>query len=585
MISQPLEATRSITLAMVKSQRIARLARLVILLACALGDVLFAKDPADGRDRMIRDYALQRVVEGRRKNPSTMPAWLKANRDAYRDRIAATALKSFEQSGIWFLARGAARDTDEQETEAVWGSLLNFGNLSTLPGYSREHHEQAIKFWQSWQNRTTGRLYNPLYQDPQHPEVKRTTPGNRNDYAAEKINAKYVVAILSMLGAELPQPISVAARADSGTDTFDELWKWLRQWATSPAGAFPVEAARSLDEGNIEKIAQIEAGMGALLRMYSRETGMWRPEPLHNFPWGTYEPSSGFKIIARICGYVGMENFPEPILNACIDNLIVNQKKLHADVAIARNYGETLAHCLMLTDYRREEVLAAMEECLKGFSNPAVWSDTGTGTYCLFGSGMIGAFMNWHDLPFDQAIQQPMRFEHGCLMKWRFVADPYGNWVNVLPKEEEAVFGHPKYDAALFGLKARNRAHWKKRIVDVTPQQAVPLKVTADGKAMEGTLQFVLSAPQVANLQEPYLKANWSGAYDVSLNGDSIKQVRYNLPNAPAGWQIPVSAARKLQVGENTIVVKLLGPGKDLLPGAPISTKKPFIQLGLVSWH
>ena len=566
----------------VTPRRIVEWATLVILL-CPV--VLFATNPSDASERMIREHARQRVEEARRTNQSTMPAWLKANRDAYRDQIAAAARKSFEQTGIWFLARGAARDTDEQETEAVWGSLLNFGDLSTLPGYSKENREQAIKFWQSWQNHVTGQLYNPLYQDPQHPEVKRRTPGNRNDYTAEKINTKYIVSILKMLGAELPRPVNVAARADAGTDTFDELWKWLPHWATSPAGAFPVEAARALDEGKLEKIPQVEAGMGALLRKYNRETGMWRPEPLKNFPWNTYEPSSGFKIIARICGYVGMENFPEPILNTCIDHLIAHQKELHGDPAIARNYGETLAHCRMLTDYRHDEVLAAMEECLNGFRPASAWSSTGTGSYSLFGSSMIGAFMNWEDLPFDQAIQQPVRFEHGCLMKWRFVADPYGNWVNVMPKEPEAVFGNPQYDPARFGLKARNRAHWKKRVVDVIPQQPVSLKAGPDSSATTGTITFVLSAQQLTNIFEPYLKAKWSGAFEVSINGEPVKVVLYNLPNANAGWYIPAAAARKLHAGENTISVKLLGPGKDPLPGALLSKKESFIQLGLIDWH
>jgi len=77
------------------------------------------------------------------------------------DRLAVAAQKSFEQTGIWFLARGASRITDEQETVAVWGDLLQFGDLTTLPSYSEENRQQAIKFWQSWQNRKTGRLYNP----------------------------------------------------------------------------------------------------------------------------------------------------------------------------------------------------------------------------------------------------------------------------------------------------------------------------------------------------------------------------------------------------------------------------------------
>ena len=533
----------------------------------------------------IYDFARQRVEEARRQNKTKMPVWLKTNRDAYRDRLAAAAQESYKQTGIWFLARGAAREKDEQETAAVWGDLLIFGAIETLPGYSKKNHQQAIEFWQSWQNRETGRLYNPLYQDPQNPEMKRTTPGNRKDYSAETINVKYIPSILKMLGAELPGPVNMFTHANADKDTFDELWKWIPQWATSPAGAFPVEAARQLDDGNLEKIPQVEAGMGALLRAYNKETGMWRPEPLEGFPWRDYQPSTGFKIISRICGYVGMENFPEDILKVAIDNLLSHKGELYAEVSTARNYGETMAHYIMLTDYRHDELLDAMEECLNGFRSPEVWENTGTGAYCVFGSGMIGVFMNWEDLPFDRALQQWMRFEHGCTMKWRFVAGPYGNWVNVIPKKPEEIFGHSDYDVEKYGLKARNQAHWKKNITEVVPQQDVALRLETTSKTGEGTFTFTLTRDQLANLQAPYLKATWRGAYDVSLNGVPVKQVRYNLPDVPAGWYIPPSAANTLHVGENTVTVKLINPGKEQQPNAPLSKATSFIRLGVIEWR
>ncbi len=514
-----------------------------------------------------------------------MPVWLKANRDAYRDRLAAVAQKSFAQTGIWFLARAAGREKDEQETHAVWGDLLLFGALETLPGYSKEHRQQAIEFWQSWQNRKTGRLYNPLYQDPQNPEVKRSTPGNRKDYSAEAINVKYIPSILGMLGAKLPGPVNMVTHAEVGVDTFDQLWKWIPQWATSPAGAFPVVAARQVDGGNLEKIPQVEAGMGALLRAYSRETGMWRPEPLADFPWRNYQPSSGFKIISRICGYVGMENFPEDIVNTAIDNLLAHKGELYANVSTARNYGEMMAHFMMLTDHRHDELLDAMELCLEGFRDPKVWEDTATGSYCVFGSGMIGAFMNWQDLPFDQAMPQWMRFEHGCKMKWRFVAGPYGNWVNVIPKKPEAILGHADYDVEKYGLKARNRAHWVKKVTDVIPQQDVALKIAATGTTGAGTFTFTLTREQLAHLQAPYLQATWSGAYDISLNGAPLKQVRYNCPDVPAGWHVSAAAAKTLRSGENTVTAKLIGPGKEPQPGAPQATRKPFLRLGVIDWQ
>lgn len=467
---------------------------------------------------------------------------------------------------------------------AVWGDLLFFGELETLPGYSENNRQQAIKFWKGWQNLETGKLYNPLYQDPQNPEVTRSMQGNRDNYSAEEINTKYIPSILKILGDTLPLPVNVTSRADAGVDTFDDLWAWIPQWMTSKAGAFPYQAACEVDNGDLEKIPQVEAGMAALVRAYNRETGMWRPEPLDSFPWNEYQPSSGFKIIARICGYAGMENFPEELTKVAIDNLLKHEHELYADETTARNYGETMAHYLMLTDYRHDELLDAMESCLQGFKDPVLWNKTASSVYCVFGSGIIGLFMNWQDLPDDQAFNQWFRFEHGCTMKWRFVVDPYGNWVNVIPKKPEEIFGNKDYDVKKYGLKARNKAHWAKKRSLVMEQQNVKLKLTNNNVTGEGTFTFSLTEEQLRALHEPYFESTWSGEYQVELNGEPVKTVRYNLPELKAGWYIPLPAAKSLRVGENTVTVRLLGPGKDQKPGAPFSKIAPFIRIGLIDW-
>lgn len=541
---------------------------------------------ADRDSDSIYAYARQRVEEVRRPSPTRMPVWLKKNRDAYRNRLEAAARKAYEQTGTWFLARGATRITDEQETVAVWGDLLKFygGDLTRLPFYSRENHRQAIEFWQSWQNLKTGRLYNRLYQDPQHPERKRQKPGNRRDYSPDRINTKYVPHILSLLGASLPKPVNTAVRADTGVDTFDQLWAHIARWESSPAGAIAVAAAWQLDGGRLDKIPQAEAGLAALVRDYSKETGMWWPAPSKDFPWGTYGPSAGFKIISRVCGYIGMESFPEDVLATGIDNLIAHRRELYATPATARNYGEMMAHYLMLTDYRHDELLDAMELCLEGFRDPKAWENTGTGSYCIFGHAFIGAFMNWEDLPFDQAMPQYFRFEHGCKMKWRFVVGPYGNWVNAIRKDPEEIFGHPKYDVKKYSLKARNRGHWAKETTELVPQQSVRLELGEGTKTGQGTWSFTLTREQLATLQLPYFKATWSGAYDVYVNGKLVKKVRYNLPVLPAGWYIPPAAARTLHAGKNVVTVKVLGPGKEPSPGAPLAASQPFLRLGLINW-
>ncbi|HRU06720.1 MAG TPA: hypothetical protein P5137_13210 [Candidatus Brocadiia bacterium] len=535
-------------------------------------------------DPVVRAYAQARIRECRRSKASRMPAWLAERRASYRDRLEAMARQSFEETGIWFLSRGASRQKDEQETYAVWGDLLFFRKMEELPYYSEENLRKAVEFWRSWQNLRTGRLYNPFYQDPQHPEVLRQSPGNRTDYSADTINNKYIVNILAKLGSELPMPCNWHSHADAGVDTFDQIWDALAQWSSAHGGAFPVSAAFELDAGKLDKIPQVEAGMAALVRAYSAETGMWRPEPLAGFPWRDYTPSAGFKVISRICGYVGMENYPLAKLKTAVDNLLAHRAELYEHPAMARNYGEIFAHHIAISDYRCEEQLDAMEECLQGFYKPAWWENTGDACYCVFGSALIGGFMNWEDFDFEQAFAEWTRFAHGCNLKWRFVACPFGNWVNALPKEPEAVAGPSGHDAARYGLKARNRAHWAKKVREILPQQEARVRADAAGQG-EAEWVFTLSERQAAELKAPYLKAAWSGAYDVSLNGEAVKQVRYNLPDLPVGWLVPDKAARTLRPGANRVTARLVGPGKEPRPGAPLSTAKPFLRLGLISWH
>jgi len=530
-------------------------------------------------------FAKQRVKENRRQQTEKMPQWLKENREILRSRMAEVAMKSFEETGIWFLARAGGRIKDEQETVAVWGDLLYFGSLETLPGYSEKNRRQAIEFWRSWQNLETGQLYNPFYQDPQNPEIKRNTPGNRDDYLAEGINLKYIPGILKFLGDTLLLPVNTASRADAGIDTFDDLWKSLPTWNTSHCGKYVEVVARELDNGKLEKIPQVEAGMGVLVRTYNRETGMWSPEPLDGFPWKNYQPSSGFKIIARICGYVGMENFPQELVKVAIDNLLTHKDELYEKVSTARNYGETMSHYLMLTDYRHDELLDAMELCLQGFRDPQKWKETASSPYCIFGTSLIGLFMNWEDFPADQTFRQWMRFEHGCTLKWRFVAGPYGNWVNVIPKNPEEIYGHEDYDVNKYGLKARNKVHWAKKRTSVIEQQEVILNVADDSTTGVGTFTFSLTEEQLNRLEEPYFVATWRGEYEVLLNGEPVKVVQYNLPDLKAGWYIPQPAVRTLRVGENSVAIKLIGPGKEQKPGAPLSKTVPFIRLGLIDWH
>lgn len=527
-------------------------------------------------------YAFDRVRDVRRWQASAMPAWLKQRREKYIQQLRQEAERSFAETGIWFLARGAARGTDEMETRAVWGDLLQTCTLAELPGYSPQRLQQAITFWQSWQNRQTGQLYNPLYQDPQAPEMSRQTPGNRVDYTPRSINLKYVQQILQMLGSELPVPIPAIesqTRADVGEDVYDHLWEAIALRRASHAGAYPLAAIEALEGGDMEAIPRIEAGMAALLRGYHRETGMWRSEPLAGFPWQAYLPSSGFKIIARLCGYVGLENFPQALVQTAIDNLLAHQDELYQQPPMARNYAETMAHYLMVSDYRREELLDAMEACLQGLRESALWEQTDTSVYCFFGSAMIGGFMHWRDLPLEQAVPEWKRFVHGCHLRYRFIADPFGNWVNVVPKAPAEILGHADHDPRLHGLHARNQRHWQRQVVTLVPAEELPVRQDC------ARWCFRLRREELAALQQPHIAARWCGAYDVFVNDVPAKQVRYNLAEVAAGWRLPAAAVAALREGENVVEARVVGPGQWPTPAAPESTVAPTLELGFFDWR
>jgi hypothetical protein len=204
-----------------------------------------------------------------------------------------------------------------------------------------------------------------------------------------------------------------------------------------------------------------------------------------------------------------------------------------------------------------------------------------------FRSGSVDVSARWPPFTFPSHLgnSECRTIEHGCTMKWRFVADPYGNWVNVLTKAPEAIYGQPKYDVRLYGLKARNNAHWSKAISDVVPQHDAKVRLLDGDQSGDGTLEITLTKEQRAGLKSPYLTATWSGAFDVYLNGTLVKKVRYNLPDTTAGWYVPTEAAKTLHVGDNLISLKLIGPGKDQKPGAPLSKSKPFARLGLIDWR
>lgn len=506
-------------------------------------------------------HAANMLEKARWPEETAMPDWIRERLNGYRDNLLAQARSSWEESGQWFFSRGAARDNDEQETVAVWVDVLQFVSLQELPGYSEENRQSAIAFWKSWQNRETGVMYNPRYQNPQKPEEMYLKPEDEKLYYRQKyhngmpnaVNDKYIVVILRALGSEPDIPVS-----STGMIAYENLWAHIERSESSPAGGLPVNMLYG--EGWEEKLPAIEAGFGAILRGYDRENGLWRIAPPARFD--QYTPSAGFKIIARLSGYCGLVNYPQEVIKNGIDALIAHREELNGTPDLARNWGEMTVHYLTITDYRREELFAILQKCLEGFRDPAWWESTKTASYCIFGSGMIGGILHWKELSYEKIPQMELRFKQGGDLNVRLEGDPYGNWVNIFPKPPEE---------AGKTMKELTAEAWKRKIETIRQ----PVRFHPDN----GTpMEFSFASE---GLSRPYLSASWAGKYEVFVNGHLVKRLEYDLPEHKAGLYIPTE-----YLSENNVVgVRYGGKGKQPLPGEPETAARPFMEIGVIDWR
>ncbi len=354
--------------------------------------------------------------------------------------------KRYAEGKIWMVKQvpsepGSAYG-DETETGVLFSDLMTHCKLALqdIPGWSPQRQAEAVVFWQSWQNRQTGRFYNPRLMDPQHPTPEEGV-----------CNEKYVVGILNTLGAKPKYPLSTVAEASSDgkagridTTYFIKLSRsQLTTGDCSHIGLMCVEIMKAIDEGCEEYIPVLEKGIENIMAQQNPENGLWDARYKDEL-YSDYSPTAGaFKILVRLHGYLGMENVPH--MERLADILIEKQPFFLGVPSVTRNTSDLMISCLENSDYRRADLLEALRKNVQGLKGKD------RSNYVLFCLGMVGDYL-WKDCPFHDA-RRDFNFSRGTAYKYRIVIQPDGHTVKIVKKEPEECVTHPDYQFRLYCRK------------------------------------------------------------------------------------------------------------------------------------
>jgi hypothetical protein len=562
------------------------------------------------KSKMLKtDYAKQASIENlirlRQQEKQHAPDWVKAYFDTEVVKRLHRARKDHVETGLWFYCKYDNNDCgttvwwDEVATARIWSQLSAFlDGLDKLPGYSKMNHEQAIEFWQSWQNKSDGWFYNPLIEDPQNPGSWRAGEQDIvSQYKREGVNQKYVVNILNTLGSQ-PLYKTPAAQLKMPDDTIplEELEKVIAHGKGQMPGNWGCQLlhimATRIDGGEAALMPEYERLMSLLLRQCNPQTGMLSVTPDTNInDYGI--SANNVKGFARIVGYDGLENYP--YRNELADSLadVVGGTGIKPAGAI-RNYAYLMTLSLQQTDSRAQDLLREIAQIIGRFSESTPSEDG----YKWMALSTAATWCNWEIAPFT-AFSDPSvtACSNGATRPNRSVVGPFGRWVNVIPKNAGESYRNQDFSWDKHSLRARNYHHQKKRIVEVVPSPTNSQWrwINADpGKNWTNTgfdeNKWNRSRPIaekdeknlwiryafIANLESvdaPYIKAKWNGRFEIYLNGVPVKSLSGEFPEY-CGLYVPAAARNALLNGRNVIAVKAINPAR-----------KPVIDVGLINWR
>lgn len=538
----------------------------------------------------------QFILEERLKKPLPIPPWVKTYLDKRFDEAIEAAEWAYRTTGRWFFIPSGdnpyteigIRRWDECETSGVYGRLLQRMRLTELPNYSVKNHREAVKWWQSWQNSETGRFYNPIYVDPEHPEVKRKEDPVYDQYGS---NEKYIPGVLKLLEASPLYPVQLHGNAKEGQFDYDAMLHFIEvDKIYNHGGKMLNELLRRIDKGESEGIPFAEYAIACAVDWIDPEIG------IINRPgrgWGEYsalEPT--LKTLGRMIGQQGIENMPPDKMRAFADFIIAKQPEFVSlgQAGNIRNTAELMLLAMAVSDYRKEEIMQALIEHSKSLEDPNLWEKTG---YPAHACALIGGMIWWEEYSPDKGPGPELGGEFGH----RIVMGPYHRWANLIKKGPDERAESEDYDYRRFGLKYRNQEHWARRVHEIIPtlsesgehwrfsDKPVPADWTGrdfddaswqsgpppfgENEHLHLRRAFVLEDMPV---EHPWLRADWDGIFNVFINGFPVKSTirKWNK----AGWYIPEQAAASLKPGRNIVAVECVRTD-------PAS----FIDIGLIDWR
>lgn len=360
--------------------------------------------------RRAKEGGHQRMLAVRAREPRKTPEWVNGlARRGHRQRLEqARALADAE---VWLYSG------DELALDIK--SLVNEMPLEELPGYSPERRDGAVRFWQGWQNPTTGRFYDPATTDP-------SAPADPDDFC----NEKYVIGAIRSLGAEPLHPHVTAAPSTAAAGCIDPEFfldfcanepSWIEGgWhAGSWAGGMALELMNAIEDGQTDLVPVLEQGVATILAHQDPETGLWggpdaKPE---------YGLSGALKVLMRFHYYLGVENLPH--MARLGDTLIERQAVWLAgpntNDCFPRNAAEVMAICLEVSDYRRDDLFFALDALAQRYECMA--DDPRTQTH-EHGLGILAGYLHWRDCE----LYNPKAWLHrGLAYRRRVLVRPDGS--------------------------------------------------------------------------------------------------------------------------------------------------------------
>jgi len=345
--------------------------------------------------RSLQEDSASRFDRVRRQRPSPTPGWV----NAIPNRLGDILVEKHHcpDGPVWGLARRVPDQGlpyDEMGSATFVGLVKQYDLYDRVGALTDEKRAEALKFWQSWQDPQTGR-----FNDPRDPD--------------RQVNEKYVTGLIRSLGGEpLYKWTTTGTSKKIETDIFlkrtqtDPDWERGGWGVGSHTGFMAVEILKAVNDGQTELIGDLEKGMERILSHQDPVSGLWGPpsaEPMRRIG-GT------LKVIGRFYFAMGMK---VPHTKELADTLIEYQQtgkwfEHGADSCVPRNVAEMIAYCLEASDYRRVELLAALESLGEDYRH---WvlpdgsllvhrddpNSVGLQYTTMYGLGIVGGYLNWRD--------------------------------------------------------------------------------------------------------------------------------------------------------------------------------------------